>query len=201
MDELPLAQSTVSQHLKVLKEAGLIRGDIDGPRVCYCIEPRALRRLKALIGGLCAFRSDSSSFIDDLRKDDKQVSKTLRVYDPAMCCSTGVCGTSIDPELARFAADIDWLSKHGVSVERFNLAQQPGAFAESALVKEALARGTQVLPLLVMDDKIVAEGVYPSRDALAAMAGVVLKKLSIAPATEASKSCCAPSSDSKASCC
>jgi DNA-binding transcriptional ArsR family regulator len=52
VDELPLAQSTVSQHLKVLKESGLIRGDVDGPRVCYCIEPRALRRLKALIGGL-----------------------------------------------------------------------------------------------------------------------------------------------------
>jgi ArsR family transcriptional regulator len=52
VDELPLAQSTVSQHLKVLKDAGLIRGDIDGPRVCYCIEPRMLRRLKALVGGL-----------------------------------------------------------------------------------------------------------------------------------------------------
>jgi len=52
VDELPLAQSTVSQHLKVLKDARLIRGDVDGPRVCYCIEPRALRRLKALVGGL-----------------------------------------------------------------------------------------------------------------------------------------------------
>lgn len=52
VEELPLAQSTVSQHLKVLKDAGLIRGEIDGPRTCYCIEPRALRRLKALIGGL-----------------------------------------------------------------------------------------------------------------------------------------------------
>jgi DNA-binding transcriptional ArsR family regulator len=52
VEELPLAQSTVSQHLKVLKDAGLIRGDVDGPRTCYCIEPRALRRLKALIGGL-----------------------------------------------------------------------------------------------------------------------------------------------------
>lgn len=52
VEELPLAQSTVSQHLKILKDAGLIRGDVDGPRVCYCIEPRALRRLKALIGGL-----------------------------------------------------------------------------------------------------------------------------------------------------
>ncbi len=52
VDELPLAQSTVSQHLKVLKDAGIIRGDIDGPRVCYCVEPRTLRRLKALVGSL-----------------------------------------------------------------------------------------------------------------------------------------------------
>ncbi len=52
VDELPLAQSTVSQHLKVLKEAGLVRGEIDGPRVCYCVEPRTLRRPKSLIGSL-----------------------------------------------------------------------------------------------------------------------------------------------------
>ncbi|MBT8470936.1 MAG: metalloregulator ArsR/SmtB family transcription factor [Deltaproteobacteria bacterium] len=52
VDELPLAQSTVSQHLKVLKEAGLIRGEVDGPRVCYCVEPRALRRLRALAAGI-----------------------------------------------------------------------------------------------------------------------------------------------------
>src|SRR5690242_16712115 len=52
VDELPLAQSTVSQHLKVLKDAGLIRGEIDGPRTCYCVEPRTMRRLKALIGSL-----------------------------------------------------------------------------------------------------------------------------------------------------
>lgn len=52
VDELPLAQSTVSQHLKVLKETGLIRGEIQGPATCYCIEPKAVRRLKALIAGL-----------------------------------------------------------------------------------------------------------------------------------------------------
>jgi ArsR family transcriptional regulator len=52
VDELPLAQSTVSQHLKVLKEAGLVRGEIDGPRVCYCVEPRTLRRLKSLVGSI-----------------------------------------------------------------------------------------------------------------------------------------------------
>lgn len=52
VDELPLAQSTVSQHLKVLKDAGIIRGTVDGPKVCYCIEPQALRRLRALVGAL-----------------------------------------------------------------------------------------------------------------------------------------------------
>lgn len=52
VDGLDLAQSTVSQHLRVLKDAGLIRGDIDGPRICYCIEPHGLRRLRALIGSL-----------------------------------------------------------------------------------------------------------------------------------------------------
>ena len=52
VEHLPLAQSTVSQHLKILKGAGLIRGTIDVPRVCYCVEPTALKRLKELICGL-----------------------------------------------------------------------------------------------------------------------------------------------------
>jgi DNA-binding transcriptional ArsR family regulator len=52
VDELPLAQSTVSQHLAVLKEAGLVRGELSGPRVSYCLGARALRRLKALVGAL-----------------------------------------------------------------------------------------------------------------------------------------------------
>lgn len=52
VDELPLAQSTVSQHLKQLKEAGLIRGSVDGPRVCYCVEPAAVELLRALVADL-----------------------------------------------------------------------------------------------------------------------------------------------------
>ena len=62
-----------------------------------------------------------------------------------MCCSTGVCGPSVDPELARFTADLDWLKKQGVQVERYNLSQQPGAFAANAVVNEALrTRGNGV---------------------------------------------------------
>jgi ArsR family transcriptional regulator len=52
VDEMPLAQSTVSQHLKILKEAGLVMGEIDGPKVCYCVNPTALARLKELIAAL-----------------------------------------------------------------------------------------------------------------------------------------------------
>ena len=52
VDYLPLAQSTVSQHLKILKQSGLIQGEVDGPKVCYCVNPQQLERLKFLIAGL-----------------------------------------------------------------------------------------------------------------------------------------------------
>jgi ArsR family transcriptional regulator len=52
VEEMPLAQSTVSQHLKILKETGLVQGEIDGPRVCYCINKDAMKRLKKLIADL-----------------------------------------------------------------------------------------------------------------------------------------------------
>ena len=52
VDQLPLAQSTVSQHLKILKESGLVQGEVDGPKVCYCINPKRLEQLKAFVAGL-----------------------------------------------------------------------------------------------------------------------------------------------------
>ena len=52
VDQMPLAQSTVSQHLKILKESGLVQGEIDGPKVCYCVNPAVLARLKELVAGL-----------------------------------------------------------------------------------------------------------------------------------------------------
>jgi hypothetical protein len=126
---------------------------------------------------------------------------TIRVFDPAMCCSTGVCGTSVDPELARFAADLEWLQKQGVSVERFGLASQPAAFAETAAVKAALERGTDVLPLVLVDDRIATEGAYPSRETLAALAGVVVRKLDVAPAASGCCGASASASPKKTSCC
>lgn len=97
----------------------------------------------------------------------------IRVFDPAMCCSTGVCGPSVDPQLARFAADLDWLKAQGVSVERFNLAQQPAAFAEDDSVCSALhAKGRAALPVVKVNGEIKSSGVYPSRAELVAWAGV-----------------------------
>jgi len=52
VEQIPLAQSTVSQHLKVLKDAGLVRGTVDGPRTCYCIDPEGLRSLRILLAGI-----------------------------------------------------------------------------------------------------------------------------------------------------
>lgn len=133
------------------------------------------------------------------------MSVTIRVFDPAMCCSTGVCGPSVDPELARFAADVAWLQKQGATIERFNLSSQPAAFAETAVVKEALARGIEVLPLVLVGDRIAVEGSYPSRETLSALAGVVVKKTEAAPAA-----CCGPraavadtksAADTKPKCC
>jgi hypothetical protein len=121
-----------------------------------------------------------------------------------MCCSTGVCGPSVDPELARFSADLDWLKKQGIQVERYNLSQQPGEFASRAVVKDALTvRGNDCLPLVVVDDRIAIEGAYPSRETLAALAGVVVRKSQM-PAAPTS-SCCGPSakapSKSGSGCC
>jgi hypothetical protein len=128
----------------------------------------------------------------------------VRVFDPPMCCATGVCGPSVDPDLARFSADVDWLKKQGVQVERYNLSQQPGAFATHRVVNEALtARGNECLPLVLVDDRIAVEGAYPSRETLAALAGVVVRKLDVAPV--ATGACCGPTGKSApqggSSCC
>jgi hypothetical protein len=128
----------------------------------------------------------------------------LSVFDPPMCCATGVCGPGVDPDLARFSADLEWLKGQGVQVQRFNLAQQPSAFVEHAAVKEALqTRGNESLPMVLVDDRVAVEGAYPSRDALAALAGVVVRKLEVAAASAA---CCGPASagasaSKKTTCC
>jgi hypothetical protein len=97
----------------------------------------------------------------------------LQVYDPALCCSTGVCGPEVDGALVRFAADLDWLKKQGVAVERYNAAHDAGAFVGNPVVRRALQEGgSGSLPLVLWAGETVASGAYPDRAALARVAGL-----------------------------
>jgi hypothetical protein len=99
----------------------------------------------------------------------------LEVFDPPLCCPTGVCGPSVDPELVRFNSDLAWLAEQGVGIERFNLAQQPQAFVAHPRVAELLGRsGVAALPLVLCEGQVVSTGSYPSRAALATAAGAAL---------------------------
>lgn len=111
--------------------------------------------------------------------------KKLRVFDPALCCSTGVCGVEVDQALVRFSADVAWANTQGAQIERFNLAQQPMAFAEDPTVKGFLERsGHQALPLILVDGEVALAGRYPNRAELARWAGIALAE----PAS--TTSCC-----------
>ncbi len=97
----------------------------------------------------------------------------LEVFDPPMCCSTGICGPSVDPVLVRFVADFHWLAGRGVAVDRHNLAQQPQAYVANPVVKAALMEfGNDCLPLILVNGAIASKGRYPTRQELASMTGV-----------------------------
>lgn len=124
--------------------------------------------------------------------------KKLEVYDPAMCCSTGVCGTDVDPKLVQFASDLGWLKEQGASVERFNLAQQPAAFAANSTVRGILAaEGNDCLPIVLVDGSVATKGIYPTREQLALLAGA---KLSVSTCCGGEKSA-EEKSEQKSCCC
>ena len=91
--------------------------------------------------------------------------KQIEIFDPAMCCSTGVCGTNVDPKLIQAAADVETLKKEGVTVKRFNLSQDLDAFAGNNTVKALLAaHGTDILPVTLVDGVVCKEGEYATID-------------------------------------
>ncbi len=93
---------------------------------------------------------------------------TLKIYDPALCCSSGVCGPSVDDKLVALAGFLKGLETSQVRVERYNLAQQPAAYVDNADVAATLKdRGTDALPLFYVDDEPVWSGSYPSVEKLA----------------------------------
>ena len=116
--------------------------------------------------------------------------KSIQVYDPAMCCSSGVCGTDVDQQLVTFSADVDWARQQGVQIQRFNLAQQPMDFASNQVVRGFLERsGAESLPLILVDGEVALAGRYPHRSELARWAGIA-SVIEI----KASAACCSGSS-------
>lgn len=93
--------------------------------------------------------------------------KRMFIYEPAMCCSTGLCGVSVDPELLRISTVISSLKKNGIEVVRFNLSNAPQEFVKNQMVNKMMsAEGVEVLPITVLDGEIVKKGSYPSNDEL-----------------------------------
>lgn len=127
--------------------------------------------------------------------------KKIEIYDPAMCCPTGVCGTEVDPKLIQFASDLAWIKEQGAGVERFNLAQQPAAFAGNPQVSETLkAQGNACLPLVLVDGVIATRSIYPTRDQLAALAGIESES-SECCGGDASEGCCGGDEGKNSGCC
>ena len=109
---------------------------------------------------------------------------TVEVFDPAMCCSTGVCGTDVDPKLSRFAGDLAWLAARGVQVERATLSAEPAKFVASDIVSQLLiTQGADALPAVVVDGVLRASGRYPTRWEMAAWAQSPAAARAPAPAT------------------
>lgn len=109
--------------------------------------------------------------------------KLIQIFDPALCCSTGVCGVDVDQALVTFAADLEWAKRNGARVERFNLAQQPLAFAENPVARGFLERsGAESLPLILVDGEVVLAGRYPSRAELTRWAGIDATVIDAKPA-------------------
>lgn len=98
---------------------------------------------------------------------------TIEVFDPPMCCSTGVCGPDADDTLVSFSGALRWLERQGVSVARYNPGTAPEAFMDNDIVHKALTEeGQDVLPLILIDGEIAYRRTYPSREELADRVGL-----------------------------
>lgn len=100
----------------------------------------------------------------------------LEVFDPPMCCATGICGNSVDPKLVTFASDLEWLKKQGIDVVRHGLSFEPAEFVKNEDVKTTLQKeGNDSLPIVVADNQLVYKGIYPSREQLAKTCNIAWK--------------------------
>ncbi len=97
----------------------------------------------------------------------------VEVFDPPMCCSSGVCGPKVDNRLVQFSVALEWLRSQGVQVKRYNPTQQYEAFVNNPMVVGTInAQGTECLPLILVDGKVVNCGGYPLEENLAVIVGI-----------------------------
>lgn len=102
----------------------------------------------------------------------------VEIFDPAMCCPSGVCGPSVDPKLTRIATAIFLLEKKGFDIKRYNLANEPALFVENEEVNKVLhEKGPDALPITIVDGKILKTNDYPTNEELAELFGVKLEEL------------------------
>lgn len=112
----------------------------------------------------------------------------IRVYEPALCCNTGVCGPDVDEALVEFTADLAALQARGADIQRHNLANDPMAFASDPTVKAFLqVAGSAGLPLTTVDGVTAMTGTYPSRADLERYAGLASTGLTM---LDDGDSCC-----------
>lgn len=91
--------------------------------------------------------------------------KKMIIFDPAMCCSTGVCGPSVNKELLRVATVINNLKRKGITIERYNLTSNPQIFVDNKIINEMLNRnGVDVLPVTMVDGVVVKTKAYPTNE-------------------------------------
>lgn len=128
--------------------------------------------------------------------------RTLKIYEPALCCETGVCGVGVDSELLRISTVLSALKKKNVIVERYNLKTAPDAFVSNLVVNSYLMeKGVDGLPITVLDDQIIMEGKYPSNNEILELLGLPSNTLEtqIAPSALKQNACCGDVEES--SCC
>lgn len=100
----------------------------------------------------------------------------LEVFDPPMCCATGICGNNVDPKLITFASDLEWLKKQGIDVVRHGLSFEPNEFVKNETVKNTLQKeGNDCLPIVIADNQLAYKGIYPSREQLAHACNIAWK--------------------------
>lgn len=116
--------------------------------------------------------------------------KKMIIFDPAMCCSTGVCGPVIDPQLLRVSTVLNNLKSNGVIVERYNLTNNPQAFVDNKLINDLLnSEGVDVLPVTLVDGEVAKTKSYPTNEEFCKMLDIPENYLKVSIKKMKPKSC------------